>query len=261
MKGFLPWLGGKNRLAPKIVDYIHKIDHQCYVEPFMGAAHVFFNKEISKVEILNDINTDLATLFRVLQHHLEEFCRYFKWALCSQEEFNRLNSQNADSLTDIQKAARFYYLQKLCFGGKPVGRNFGVSTTSPPRLNLVRLEEDLSQVHLRLSRVLIENLDYHALFERYDRVHSLFYIDSPYYNCEDDYGKGIFSKEDFNEIKAILKGLKGNFILSINDVPEIRKIFKTFNMKKVSVPYSVGKSSRKQFAELLISSVDLGSIK
>lgn len=118
MKGFLPWQGGKSQMAGQLSGYINAIDHLCYVEPFMGAAHVFFAKEPAKVEVLNDINRDISNLFRILQNHLEEFLKQFKWILCSRDEFNRLNNQNGESLTDIQRAARFYYLQKLCFGGK-----------------------------------------------------------------------------------------------------------------------------------------------
>lgn len=63
-------------------------------------------------------------------------------------------------LTDIQSAARFYYLQQNCFGGRVEGRTFGMAMTSPPGLNLLRLEETLSAAHLRLSGAYIEKLDW-----------------------------------------------------------------------------------------------------
>ncbi len=66
MKGFLPWQGGKSQLAGQISGYINSTDHVCYVEPFMGAAHVFFAKDPAKVEVLNDINRDLSNLFSTL---------------------------------------------------------------------------------------------------------------------------------------------------------------------------------------------------
>jgi len=262
MKGFLPWLGGKSQLAKKLSTYINQTDHACYVEPFMGAAHVFFRKDPVKVEVLNDINQDLSTLFRVLQNHLEEFMRYFKWTLVSRDEFDRLNKQNAESLTDIQRACRFYYLQKLSFGGKAIGRTFGTATTSPPRLNLLRIEEELSMVHLRLSRVNIENLPWAKIFKKYDRPHTLFYIDPPYFNCEEDYGKNIFDPTDFQKMAGILDALQGDFILSLNDRPEVRKIFKGFYLEETEVRYSVNspKLKRKKFPELIISSRDLNQI-
>ena len=135
----------------------------------MGVVHLFFRKEPVTVKVLNDINQDLTVLFRVLQNHIEEFLRYFKRTLCSRGEFDRLNSQNPDALTDIQRACRFYYLHKLCFSGRYVNRTFGTSTTSAPHFNLIRIEEELSQVHLRLCRVSIENLPWQKILATYDR--------------------------------------------------------------------------------------------
>ncbi len=223
---------------------------------------MFFAKDQVKTEILNDINNDLTTLFRVLSNHLEEFLRYFKWTLCSRDEFDRLNSQNPDSLTDIQRASRFYYLQKLCFGGRPIGRTFGTSTTSAPRLNLLRIEEELSQVHLRLSRVTIENRPWQRIIEQYDRKHSLFYLDPPYFGCEDYYGKEVFNREDYDKMTEILANLEGAFILSLNDKPEVREIFRDFYMKKVSVQYNLNPSDKKRikYPELIISSMDLNNL-
>ena len=77
-----------------------------------------------------------------------------------------------ETLTDIQRAARFYYLQKLAFGSKCDGQSFGTATTSPPRLNLTRIEEDLSMAHLRISRAYIENLSWDKVFTKYDRDHT-----------------------------------------------------------------------------------------
>ncbi|OYZ15122.1 MAG: restriction endonuclease subunit M, partial [Polaromonas sp. 16-63-31] len=117
------WVGGKRRLAPHILPVFP--DHSCYVEPFCGAAALFFLKAPVKVEVLNDINGDLVTLYRVVQHHLEEFVRHFKWALTSREIYKWLQITPPDTLTDIQRAARFFYLQKNGFGGKVQGQTFG----------------------------------------------------------------------------------------------------------------------------------------
>lgn len=142
------------------------------------------------MEVLNDINTDIITLYRVVQHHLEEFIRWFKWVLVSRNEFERWLQAEPKTLTDIQRAVRFFYIQKNSFGGRVDKPSFGYAPSSPPRLNLLRIEEDLSQAHLRLSQVYIENLNYLDLIKRYDRDQTFFYIDPPYWNCEDYYGEG-----------------------------------------------------------------------
>jgi len=152
----IPWIGGKRRLAKHILPMFP--EHTCYVEPFCGAAAIYFLKEPAKVEVINDINGELVNLYRVVKHHLEEFTRQFKWALTSRQIYKWLQITPEETLTDIQRAARFFYLQKNAFGGKVSGQTFGTATTSGPRLNLLRLEEDLSQAHLRLSQTYIEHL-------------------------------------------------------------------------------------------------------
>src|SRR5579871_6540541 len=104
----IPWIGGKRRLANKIIPLFPT--HECYVEPFAGAAALYFRKRPALVEVLNDINGELINLYRVVKIHLEEFTRQFKWALTSREIFKWLQITPAETLTDIQRAARFYYL-------------------------------------------------------------------------------------------------------------------------------------------------------
>ena len=114
-KPIIPWMGGKRRLAKQLLPLVE--GHRTYVEPFAGGAAVFFMKEPASVEVINDINGDLVNLYRVVKYHLEELVRHFKWALVSREEFMAAKEINPKSLTDIQRAARFYYLQRTAFRG------------------------------------------------------------------------------------------------------------------------------------------------
>lgn len=84
----IPWIGGKRRLAKHILPLFPA--HECYVEPFCGAAALFFLKQQSFSEVINDINGDLVSLYRVVQHHLDEFVRQFRWALVSREIYTWL---------------------------------------------------------------------------------------------------------------------------------------------------------------------------
>lgn len=249
-KSFLSYLGGKSLLANKIIPLIP--EHTCYCEVFAGAAWMLFKKEPSEVEIINDINTDLITLYRVVKNHLDEFVRYLRWLLVSRDEFTRFKAENPATLTDIQRAVRFYYLLRNGYASKVEKPNFNIAPTKAPRFNIMRIEEDLSAAHIRLSRVYVENLPYQRVLERFDRPATFFYLDPPYYNCEEDYGKGIFSREDFTRLAEILSGLQGKFILSINDTKEIRTIFKGFEMMKVQTTYTAcGADRRKEVGELL----------
>jgi DNA adenine methylase len=254
-KSFLGWVGGKSQLTSTIIPLIPP--HKAYVEVFAGAAWMLFRKPPSEVEIINDLNRDLTTLYRVVQNHLEEFLRYFKWVLVSREEFDRFKQLDPAQMTDIQRAARFFYLIKGGFGSRLTNPSFGISATQKPRINLLRLEEDLSDAHLRLSRVFIDNRPYEQVIQRFDKPGTFFYIDPPYWDCEDYYGKGLFAKPDFERLHALLAAAKGRWIVSINDVPEIRALFKGFHIKPVSTSYSVAAGDRKPVTELLIANFKL----
>ena len=147
-KSPLAWLGGKSRLADTIIQRFPA--HETYVEVFAGAAWVLFRKPESDVEIINDINSDLTNLYRCVKFHLAELVAQFRWMLVSRDEFDRFLKTPADTLTDIQRAARFFYLAKSSFGARIVKPTYGISATGAPRLNLLRIEEDLSEAHLRL---------------------------------------------------------------------------------------------------------------
>ncbi|RQO63159.1 restriction endonuclease subunit M [Paucibacter sp. KBW04] len=248
----IPWIGGKRRLADKILPLLGQAEHSCYVEPFCGAAALFFMREHRvKVEVLNDINGDLVNLYRVVQHHLDEFVRQFKWALSSRQLYEWAQMTNPETLTDIQRAARFFYLQKLGFGGKVQGRTFGTATTTPARLNLLRIEEDLSEVHLRLNGVFVEHRAWDKCVVQYDRPHTFFFMDPPYFGTE---GYGVeFGLEQYDRMAELMRTMKGRAVVTVNDVPEMRAAFKGFVMQRVGITYSVGQAAkRKPTGELII---------
>lgn len=232
----IPWIGGKRRLAPEILPLFP--DHTCYVEPFCGAAALYFLKEPSQVEVINDINGELVNLYRVVKHHLEEFVRQFKWALSSRKIYEWHQLENPKTLTDIQRAARFFYLQKLAFGGKVDGQSFGTATTSPPRLSILRLEEDLSMAHLRLADTIIEELPWDKCITKYDRPHTLFYCDPPYWETE---GYGVdFDLAQYDRMADLAKAMQGTMIISVNDHPAMREAFDGLPMKSIPITYTVG---------------------
>ncbi|WP_178860862.1 DNA adenine methylase [Thiomicrorhabdus cannonii] len=244
----IPWIGGKRRLANWILPKFPQ--HQCYVEAFAGGGALFLAKEESKVEVLNDFDGELINLYRVIQHHLEEFLRQFKWALTSRKIYEWQQLANPETLTDIQRAARFYYLQKLSFGGKVKGRTFGTATTSPPRLNLMRIEEDLSQAHVRLSRTYVEHLSWEKVFSKYDREHTLIYLDPPYWQTEGYSSE--FGWENYELMNKMVRECKGMAIISINAHPDIIKLFEGLHMETKDIKYTVGCGSGSQATELLV---------
>lgn len=237
----IPWMGGKRRLADKILPLFP--EHQCYVEAFAGGAALFYKKDPVKSEVLNDTNGELVNLYRVVQHHLEEFVRQFRWALVSRTMFEWLKMTPTQPLTDIQRAARFYYIQRSAFGAKPTNPTFGTAPSAPPKMNLLRIEEELSEAHLRLARVYIEQLDWQAVIAKYDRPYTLFYLDPPYWQTA-GYGAD-FGLEQYEAMADICRSMQGKAVISINDHPDIRRVFKGLRMKGIQTNYTVGKGSKK----------------
>jgi len=250
-----PYLGGKRLLASRIIDRIAAVPHTTYCEPFIGMGGVFLRRPFrASAEVINDISRDVTTLFRVLQRHYVPLMDMLRWQLTSRSEFERLLAENPDSLTDLERAARFLYLQRAAFGGKVAGRSFGVSPTGSARFDVTKLGAILEDVHARLAGVVIERLPYADLLARYDRPGTLFYLDPPYAGGEADYGPGVFGAEDFARLAELLGRIQGRFILSINDTPEIRKTFRGFAIEAVETRYSVaGGAGRGRVGELLIS--------
>ena len=251
----IPWLGGKRRLADKLIPLFPS--HECYVEVFCGGAAIYFLRPPAPVEVLNDVNGDLINLYRVVQHHLEEFVRQFKWAITSRQVFKWLQMTKPETLTDIQRAARFYYLQQHAFGGKVDGQNFGTATTAPA-INLCRIEENLSAAHLRLSGTTVENLDWQDCIKRYDRPHTFFYLDPPYWQVE---GYGVpFEFDQYEAMASIMRNCSGKMMLSINDHPDIRRAFDGLVMHELGIKYSVANAHGQptESRELVITNYEPG---
>ena len=106
MIGPIAYIGGKNRLASKIIE--HFPDHQTYIEPFCGGAQVFFRKEPSRVEILNDLNDDIINFLRICQLHHEELVRYLQYAVVSRRLFDLFEKTNPDRVPVPERARSLF---------------------------------------------------------------------------------------------------------------------------------------------------------
>jgi DNA adenine methylase len=241
-----PWVGGKRNLSGLIVQRLRAVPHTLYVEPFVGMGGIFLRRPFrSKAEVINDASRDVATLFRVLQRHYQALLDMLRWQLTSRAEFERLAAAVPDTLTDLERAARFLYLQRLAFGGKVRGQNFGILPAGPGRFDVNKLGPLLEAVHDRLAGVVIECLPWEVLLRRYDRAETLFYLDPPYWGNETDYGEGLFGPEDFERLAEVLAGLKGSWLLSLNDVPGVRRCFGRFRIEAVETSYSIAGGNRQ----------------
>ena len=171
--------------------------------------------------------------------------------------YNLQRATPPEVLTDIQRAVRFYYTLRTAFGAKVVGQTFTISADRPSTFNVEQIEQTITAASERLARVYIDNRPYHKVIDALDRKDTLFYLDPPSWNCEDVYGRGLFGKDDFTRLAGQLAGIKGKFIMSINDVPQIRQLFGQFHIKEVNTRYSLNKAQNKAVTELLITNYPL----
>jgi Site-specific DNA methylase len=251
------YIGGKRNLARRICAIIDSIPHNSYAEPFVGMGGIFLRRfRRPRAEAINDISGDVVTLFHCLAEHYPYLVDMLRFRVASRAEFERLLGQDPERLTDLQRAVRFLYVQRLAFGGKVKGRAFGVDAASPARFDVSKIEPMLADVHERLQSVVIERLPYADFIRRYDRDGALFYLDPPYWACERDYGPGVFSRDDFAALAAQLAGIKGRFLMSLNDNDGVRETFAGFSIAAIDTTYSVGGRPTKA-GEVLISNFPL----
>lgn len=180
MNSFISWIGGKKLLRKTILEMMPKDGYNKYVEVFGGAGWVMFGREFpnKQVEIFNDMDGNLINLWRCVKHHCDELQRELDWLLVSREQFFDAKAQlDTQGLTDIQRAARFYFLIRTSFGSDR--RSFG---TAPKPLN--KSIDYLQEVNSRLERVVIEQKDFANLIKVYDGKDTFFYLDPPYYGTE-----------------------------------------------------------------------------
>jgi DNA adenine methylase len=249
MIGPISYIGGKRTLAKKIIALFP--EHTTYVEPFCGGAQVLFQKEPSKVEVLNDLDGEIVNFFRVCQAHHEELIRYFRFVLVSRKWFDLQKATDPATLTDIQRAARWLYILKGSFASLVRHPNYHWHVVQPPGFNLERLPQLLENAHKRLERVQIENLPYEEVLRRYDRPATLFYCDPPYF-AKKLYHYN-FESADFEKLAERLRTVRGKFILSLNDVPEVRALFSRFHIEEVKLSYTAQKTSGRRYPEVLIT--------
>jgi DNA adenine methylase len=248
MIGPASYIGGKRKIAKKIIAMFP--EHTTYVEAFAGGAQVFFQKQPSRVEVLNDLDGEILNLFRMCQQHHEELLRYFRFVLVSRKWFELLKATDPATLTDIQRAARYLYILKSSFASLVRHPNYHWHVVQPPGFNLERLPQLLHNAHKRLERTQLECLPYEEVLRRYDRPTTLFYLDPPYYGRK--LYRYNFEPADFGKLAERLQTVRGKFILSLNDVPEVRALFIRFHIEEVQLSYSAQKVSGRRYPEVLI---------
>jgi DNA adenine methylase len=242
-------VGGKTKLCKEIVSYFP--EHRVYIEPFVGGGSVFLQKEPCEIEVINDLDPAIYYLYKdILTVNSDDF-RAYKF-IPSKEKFEELlNLETDDPKLRLYKNI---YLPYCSFGSKLLNFN-------PTRVVYNREFGKYKKNHIddykeRLSKTHIYNLDYREVIEKYDAEDALIYLDPPYSELKKNWAYNFYTSME--EVYDTVKKIKGKFILSYDNHPDVKEKFKDFFIKEVHTKYSLNnlgvQSSTK---EVLISNFNL----
>jgi DNA adenine methylase len=250
----MSWVGGKMLLRDAIIERFPG-SFAAYAEPFCGAAWVFFRKRRSKVEAINDMNNNLANLYWQVQENADALCERLRYAVDCEANFYRIRDalKSGETPDDLTRAAWYYQLLRFSYGSKGTsynGRGHDIWRDFPAIMG----------AHHRLRGVGVHNKEYARFISLMDAEDVFFYCDPPYWGTEDYYDGVVFETADHTTLRDLLLSIKGKFLLSYNDCPEIRALYEGFglfieevarldNLRQFSAAGSV-------YPELLISNYD-----
>lgn len=250
IKPLIKWAGGKTRLLKHLLPLP---EHTAYVEPFAGGLAVLLAKSRSTLEVVNDLNGDLVTLYRCVQFHPEALIQEMQWTLNSRRNLYDFLVQ--PGLTDIQRAARWLIRNKTGFGTSMT--SYGVSRTSGgaatgSRENVLK---SISELSLRLDKVSVENLSYERMLRLYDAPGTLFFMDPPYFQSKADCYDG-WNEAQMTEFAERVAQLKGDWIVTLDDSALTRRLFKGWHITGLkTVNGAVNQAhtkGKKTFGEIIV---------
>lgn len=218
MKTVITYWGGKQKLAPLIIRLLPK--HSIYVEAFAGGGAVFFQKEPSKTEIINDLDGMIAIFYRVLRDDYKAFKKKVDATIYDRatHRFARAVRDQKHWFSDLQIAWAFFTLTGLGFSGTL--DSFGCYTQGNKAKTFHGKKERVTiDLAKRLEGVQVENVDAIDLIRRRDTTDTVFYLDPPYILTSQAHYKG-YTTTMYKQLLDTLSNLKGQFLLSSfpNDV-------------------------------------------
>lgn len=255
INSFMAWVGGKKALRDEILARFPR-NYKRYIEVFGGAGWVLFHKPPGNdFEVFNDFNGNLVNLYRCVREQPEALRNELRYMLNSRLDFEYMKGMlhSRAVLPDVRRAAYYYALIRYSYAA-------GTSTFGSQPHAMWNNFPLIESAAGRLQKVVIENKDCVKLIRQYDRPESFFYCDPPYYNADQYYEAVSSDGFDHAGLADALLGIKGKFLLSYNDCPEIRALYDRpgivvegiSRLSNIAQRYENG----KQYPELLISNYD-----
>lgn len=262
----ITYYGGKQKLSAIIIPRL--APHRLYSEPFVGGGAIFFNKDKSAVEVLNDTNRELINFYKVVQQDFVSLEKEIAISLHSRDLHRKAKviNGNPDMFSEIKRAWAIWILSQQSFAGMldgTWGYDIKKNTTSTKIKN--KREGFSVELAIRLQDIQLECTDALRIIKVRDTEDSLFYCDPPYFNSNCGHYDG-YTIEDFEMLLKLLSEIKGKFLLSSYPSPILKKFtkgngwFKMEIKQKVSVANSNSKKPPKQKIEVLTANYDINDI-
>jgi DNA adenine methylase len=265
MKTPITYYGGKQKLATTIIKLIPV--HKLYCEPFIGGAAIFFAKEPSSVEVINDVNSEMINFYKTVQNDFTSLEKHIRITLHSRKSFREASViyNNPDMFTEIQRAWAVWCLASQGFAGMLDGSwGYDVTKNTTTKKITNKRASFTEDYAIRLQNVQIECTDALRIIRPRDNKDAFFYCDPPYYNSDCAHYDG-YTLEDFEGLLKLLSKLKGKFLLSSYPSQILKQFTKamdwhTIEMKQtVSVANNNGKTG-KQKTEVLTANYPIKAL-
>lgn len=257
-KPLISWPGGKTRLLKHIVPHIPAASG--YIEVFAGGCAVLLAKPSSRLEVVNDINSDIVTLYRVAKNHPDALVHELNLMPASRQYLTECVALlKTGGLTDIQRAAMFLHANKTSFSAN--GESFAVARNPAGRAfsNRDALMDRIATFARRMSQVAIENMDYRRLLKTYDHPGNLFFLDPPYLNSKAKNYRG-WSELEMGQFHAAVAALAGRWIVTVDDSPLNRSLWHGHDFQLLTTRNGCGNhalDATRRFGEMIVYSPSL----
>ena len=280
-------VGNKSSIL-HILYAVFPLNYGRFIDVFGGSGSVLLGKpEIHPFEVYNDFDRNLANLFHCMKERTVATIRELGFCnLNSREDFIAIRRffdheqfsdeylseelklteltfpvPEADELKEIRtRITKDYDVRRAAMFLKLLRYSYSSSCKSfaSQPFDIRKLFGLIQELENRMANVIVENQDFETLIRHYDRNDAFFYLDPPYFSTEDMYAVE-FGWDDHVRLHDTLKNINGKFLLSYNDCPEIRELYKGFPMLDFSRAHSMAQryDAGKEFKELLIGNYDL----
>lgn len=235
----ISYYGGKQKLAKTVLSLIPS--HKLYCEPFLGGAAIFFAKEPSPIEVINDTNKELMNFYTVCRNKFHELASLVRTTLHSREDHDSAwVIYNKPKLFDeVRRAWAVWVLSTQSFSSKLNGSWGYDKTDDTTTLKIKHKKEQFTEdLAIRLQHCQIECADALYIIRSRDTINSFFYCDPPYFNSDCGHYNG-YNEQDFENLLIALSNIKGKFLLSSYPSPLLKKYVKAEGWHQCSIEQKV----------------------